>query len=770
MEWAPTIRTVLGAEADIDPSRVVGWVWITLDMSFWESRESTEGHTAQPWRHWMPNGSDWNKITLYRYRNLGSRNTINFQLIRATVNFYEGGDDSPRNQAQLLLDTSRATIDGIRANQHLDPQVFRDVATYFRNLHTYLTGAGQSPLRSLHEEIENGGAIEGSAADAFAWAMRDMALGMEQLAENISGRFELLYNHYLNTGWPYVLDQTAATIDRFRDRMEAAWQAFLGLTNHDPARLVRELLQSMERQVDAAYPLARGNRTGSRQEAWNFDFSEVLPSSGNASYDLIQQAEWTRLDDDLRTEWWNGYERLNEASLGATRMLISSYEDLLEAFARGVIALPHIPYPSANPFGGGDGDGDFGGGGGGGSDFGGGGGGGGAEFGGGGGGGGEFGGGGGGGGAEFGGGGGGGAEFGGGEFGGGGGGGAEFGGFGGDGGGTGGGSGGLGLGGGELGGGGGFESGGFGSDGVGAGIGSGGVGPGGTGGVIGGGGLPGIGGAIGGIGGGSGTARPGGGSGSGGSFPGSDDRGSGTGTGGVVGGSPSPLVPGSGFGSGGLGSGTGSGSGGGTGSGGFNPGSGAGGSGGSLPGSGSGGSGVDLGGIGSGGSVGSGGSGFDLGGIGSGAGGSGLDAGGTGSGAGQFGADRPAGFALGPLGTPPAGHIPSPLDNFAAAANAAGASAAGGHNAGATGGMPFMPMGGMGGMGNPGGRESEKERERTTWLAEEQDVWGTEPDVTAAVIGREDHEPETADQPSRRPSSPRPTQPTYEPVRGRGNR
>ncbi|WP_433531808.1 WXG100 family type VII secretion target [Micromonospora sp. CA-263727] len=756
LEWAPTIRTVLGAEADIDPSRIIDWVWITLDMSFWESRESTEGHTARPWRHPMPNGTDWNKITLYRYRNLGSRNTINFQLIRATVNFYEGGNNSPRNNADLLINTSRAIIDGIRGNQHLDPQMFRDVATYFRNLHTYLTGAGQTPLRSLHDEIEDGGAIEGSAADAFAWAMRDMALGMEQLAENISGRFELLYNHYLNTGWPYVLDQTAAAIDNFRERMEAAWTSFVGWTNHDPNRLVRELLLSMERQVDDA---PRRGRTGNRQEAWVFDFGEVLPNSGNSSYDLIQFAEWNRLDSDLRTEWINGYEQLNEASRTATRVLINSYNDLLDAFARGVIALPHIPYPGANPFGGGDGGGggEFGGGDDGDGEFGGGGG---AEFGGGGGGG-EFGGGG----AEFGGGGGagGGTDFGGGS---------EFGG-------SGAGSGGLGTGGLGLGaarpdgtgglgsgglGSGGFESGGFESGGSGSGgTGSGAVGSGAGSGAF----LPGGaigGGTIGGIGGGGVPGRSGTGSGSGGSFPGSDDRVPGAGSGGVVGGSPSPLVPGgSGFESGGLGSG--------------GAGQGSGGSAGS--GSGSGGSGFDLGGLGpgsgsgSGGSgLGSGGSGFDVGGLGPGSGGSGSGSGGTGSGgAGEFASDRPAGFALGPLGTPPAGHLPSPLDNYSAAALAGGAVAAGGHNAGTLpggmGGMPFMPMGGM---GNPGGRENEKERERTTWLAEEQDVWGTEADVTAAVIGREDHQTETADQPTRRPSTARPGQPTYEPTRGRGTR
>ncbi len=55
----------------------------------------------------------------------------------------------------------------------------------------------------------------------------------------------------------------------------------------------------------------------------------------------------------------------------------------------------------------------------------------------------------------------------------------------------------------------------------------------------------------------------------------------------------------------------------------------------------------------------------------------------------------------------------------------------------AAGGMPFMPMGGggMGGMGGPGAG-GDKERERTTWLVEDEEVWGTDPDMAPSVIGR----------------------------------
>jgi hypothetical protein len=66
--------------------------------------------------------------------------------------------------------------------------------------------------------------------------------------------------------------------------------------------------------------------------------------------------------------------------------------------------------------------------------------------------------------------------------------------------------------------------------------------------------------------------------------------------------------------------------------------------------------------------------------------------------------------------------------------------------------MPFFPP--M--MGNPGGQNqnNEKERERTTWLAEEEEVWGTDPECAPAVVGRDDSDSAPA-APARRPSAPR---------------
>ncbi|WP_320065630.1 hypothetical protein [Micromonospora sp. RTGN7] len=59
----------------------------------------------------------------------------------------------------------------------------------------------------------------------------------------------------------------------------------------------------------------------------------------------------------------------------------------------------------------------------------------------------------------------------------------------------------------------------------------------------------------------------------------------------------------------------------------------------------------------------------------------------------------------------------------------------GGSNAAqGAGGMPFMP-GMMGGSGT--GNQRERDRERSTWLKEDEEVWGTDPECAPAVIGRQ---------------------------------
>lgn len=105
-------------------------------------------------------------------------------------------------------------------------------------------------------------------------------------------------------------------------------------------------------------------------------------------------------------------------------------------------------------------------------------------------------------------------------------------------------------------------------------------------------------------------------------------------------------------------------------------------------------------------------------------GGSGLGAGGLGAGAGTFGSGvGAAGSGLGSGG------------------GAAGAGLAG-QSAGAGGpGMAGMGMGMPGAGVGAGGANGEQERERTTWLVEDLEVWGANPDLPPDVIGLSNDRP-----------------------------
>jgi hypothetical protein len=203
--------------------------------------------------------------------------------------------------------------------------------------------------------------------------------------------------------------------------------------------------------------------------------------------------------------------------------------------------------------------------------------------------------------------------------------------------------------------------------------------------------LPPGGGADGGAGGGVGAGAGGGvGAGAGGGF--GSDPGPGFGSG-ALGGGSNGLGDGSGLGSGGLG-----GAGGGVGGGLGGPGGGLGGAGGGLGGAGGG-----------------------LGGVGGGLGGAGLGGlgGGLGGGAGSGGSGG-------------LGGIPSQLTGGSPGANGAPGSS------GEGGGVPFFPP--MMGGGQGAGGDKPQERERQTWLSEDEEIWGTRADVGSGVIGRVEEE------------------------------
>ncbi|MEV4495700.1 hypothetical protein AB0J84_08355 [Micromonospora arborensis] len=138
--------------------------------------------------------------------------------------------------------------------------------------------------------------------------------------------------------------------------------------------------------------------------------------------------------------------------------------------------------------------------------------------------------------------------------------------------------------------------------------------------------------------------------------------------------------------------------------------------------------------------------------------------GGVGSGSGgltgQSSTPLPNGLMVGALGPAPVAPT-SGMDGLIPGAT--GAAGAGG----AAGGFPPM-MPPMGGMGGAGGGQQEKERERTTWLAEEEEVWGTDPDAMPGVIGRDEVPDSVGERTPGSPSGPGTPASPFGPARGTG--
>ncbi|MFI7608304.1 hypothetical protein ACIBTV_24590 [Micromonospora sp. NPDC049366] len=162
-------------------------------------------------------------------------------------------------------------------------------------------------------------------------------------------------------------------------------------------------------------------------------------------------------------------------------------------------------------------------------------------------------------------------------------------------------------------------------------------------------------------------------------------------------------------------------------------------------------------------------------------GGGGLGTGGIGTGGSAPGLPGGPGSGVGTGGVAPAAPPMSSKFPYAASApvgtGAAGLGGAGGlargglvteamhapvgvRGAGGGAGMPFMPP--MGGMGAGGGKDENKERERTTWLQEDRDIWNVAGDVAPGVIRgidpahAQDDTADPADIPVYTPTRPRP--------------
>ncbi|WP_432838030.1 hypothetical protein [Dactylosporangium sp. CA-092794] len=693
--WEQTMQQVLGAAA-MDRNQVAG------SGARWFSfikRDSSPG-SDDPWNASTPNKNP-GKNTITIYRKTPDGDGYNFLLVKAVVSFYEGDEGSRPSDHwhDFENNTMAVTAPFPGVNPIIDYTTLEAAAATLRAARQWIEANAATVMQGLAEQVDTGSSgFEGSAADAFHNAVRNLQLDFTTLSADMN----------FSTSWADQLDESARQIRAFGETVNSAWHAYYDPPDIDPAQMILSVATQIEQQVDALDATLGAGNAVAAGDSWPMS---ITIGGETRTFDFAQAAGWDGLDAFVKGHWLNAVTRLDEAVRPAVASLVNAFQAATAAMALGVSTPQEIPFTTPGAAGAGGLDG-LGGGAGGGLDGLGGGAGGGLD---------GLGGGAGGGLDGLGGGAGGGLD----GLGGGAGGGLD-------------GLGGGGAGGGLDGLGGGGAGGGLdGLGGGGAGGGLGGLGGGGAGGGLdglGGGGAGGAGGGLDGLGGGAGGGLGGFGGGAGGGLGGLGADGGGGDAGGGFGGfgglGPIGGLPGGGTASGGtIGRGTGAPGGAGSGLGGL----------------------LDPGGAGSGGT-------FDPGEepltpkpIGAAGGGllspsTGLPSGGSSSGAG-LGALGPGGVRAGgasgvdsaPMGS---GVTMGRIGPSGAAGTPGGAAdgaalrypiAAAAEEKAATGGYPpFMPP-----MGGAMGGAKEREQERTTWLQEDEEVWGTDPDAVPAVIGRE---------------------------------
>jgi len=356
LPWETALRDVLGAEnnysianiaSPTDPNRPT---WISLNSWFTATQE---GIYARPWDHWMPQGvGGANDITIYRKRYYSSEefNYENFQLVRGTVWFYDGGDASPATQGQRFVSAAEAVINSIGSNKFLDRTTYQTAQELFYNTWWWLNESAARTLRNLVERVaEDGSNFDGTAADALVWAMQVMEAGTKMLAQNIEGDGDAARN------WSIALRQNAEAIDTFKSEMSAAWAELKGANRYyDPNWLVRDVLLEIERQVDTTDAQTHWHGAGNQNEAWNFSF----PNQGlSGTYNLLNPEGWAVLDRDMKAAWRQHIDRLDQRSIEATRKLIASFDHTWTVMARAIPPFADVPYhgpkPDSNSSGGG---------------------------------------------------------------------------------------------------------------------------------------------------------------------------------------------------------------------------------------------------------------------------------------------------------------------------------------------------------------------------------------------------------------------------------
>ncbi|SNY69840.1 WXG100 family type VII secretion target [Paractinoplanes atraurantiacus] len=276
--WEAGLQTVFGVEG-LDHGAIVDRTWISgTGTEWWDANKS-------PWYDDPLFGQPGqNNFTLYKKAFNPHAKGDKFYIVKGRVDWFEG-DPSSRAAFDKMVLESQMVVDN--PQNKLDPQSYRNVATTMDNLTTWLAGT-LSTLQTRRNDLGgDGSGFQGSAGQAFGEYLTRLSMEFQRLETDMNTK----------SSWAGMFRDAGTRAEEYINGIRSAWNAYKGHPGHDPTTMIFKVLQQL---ADYCDQLNRGRDFGHLLE----DTFTVPLSFGNVAgrpYDMMK--DFPRLDADLHAEY-----------------------------------------------------------------------------------------------------------------------------------------------------------------------------------------------------------------------------------------------------------------------------------------------------------------------------------------------------------------------------------------------------------------------------------------------------------------------------------
>ncbi|MEU5941328.1 hypothetical protein ABZ807_19560 [Micromonospora sp. NPDC047548] len=318
VRWEQILQTVLGSKA-IDRTSFADKPWLRL-----VNMVGRRGQDDDPWNDPNPDNGGDGKFTVYRKASWPDGRK-EFQMLEFSVDFFvKNGDRSPHDIYQQDWVTN-FTDSVAGANNVLDESTFYSAANAIDNATTWFRSTTDRLTPWVDNVNTEESGFQGSAAEVFRYQILNLRHQME------------MYRRQLTTPqeWSSQLRLSGDRAASFKPSITNAWNTYLTLPT--PRDVILSVLQQLETQADqldkiTSFGWYKDHKYNDNNLAhvipadWSWDFNITL-GNNTSVYNLADPSQAAALDFAMRWAWANNVvQYLDRPALDAFTQLNTAYQ------------------------------------------------------------------------------------------------------------------------------------------------------------------------------------------------------------------------------------------------------------------------------------------------------------------------------------------------------------------------------------------------------------------------------------------------------------